>query len=109
MNKDEGLHVDDYGDPIVVTVKDENDAIVDISTAVLKYLYFLDPDGVSRKKTPIFVTDGSDGKLLYITEVDFINIAGTWLVQAQVVLPSKGKKTSKYSFEVFPNIEEPST
>lgn len=57
---------------------------------------FQKPDGsmaTSKKKSEdkvVYTTNGTDGKALYETEVDFIDMAGTWRVQGLVDLASDG-------------------
>lgn len=91
------------GANIIVTVE-EDDAIVNLSTVTTKNLVFKKPNGVSVTKTASFFTDGTDGKLKYSTESGFLDKAGEWKVQADLVFPSGyDGPTEVGSFQVLPN------
>lgn len=85
----EFLQKDAIGAQIQVTVV-EDDVIVDLSTATTKTLYFRKPNGTTVSKTADFVTDGTDGKLKYVTESAFLDMAGMWNIQAYVQFPGGG-------------------
>ena len=62
------VHNGDIGTVFELTIKDTDEAVIDVSTAAVKYIYFQDPTGARRRKTAAFTTDGTDGKIQY-TEV----------------------------------------
>jgi hypothetical protein len=111
--RDDGIHVGDYGDQIVVTVVDPDGVAIDISDADVFEMYLEDPDRTVYKKTPIFATNGSDGVLVYITEEGLTDIAGLWQGEIYVEWTDTKEKTStKFSFYVSKTLgqryEEPS-
>ena len=68
------------------TVTDQDDAIVDLSTAASYDLTFERPGGQSAfVRTPAFITDGTDGQIFYVTPLDELDIDGGWKVQGNVV------------------------
>lgn len=79
--------------------KDTN-AVVDISAATNKYMYFKRPDGTSFIKTAAFSTDGTDGYIQYVSVADDLDAVGEWLIQGFVELPTKGVATEKIKFKV---------
>ena|SRR5687767_15131557 len=83
----QSLQLGAIGALIVVTVK-EDDVVVNLSSVTSKSLVFKKPNGSSVTKTAAFFTDGIDGKLKYVTETGFLDVAGLWRIQADVVFPS---------------------
>ena len=71
----------------------DNGTAVDVSTASTKEIKFLDPKGVKVVKTAAFTTDGSDGKIEYITLTNDIVQVGVWSIEGYVET-SAGKWTS---------------
>lgn len=61
------LHVGDVGTRIIITIKDGS-SIVDIADATVKRFTFLRKDKTGFIRTPAFLTDGHDGKLVYTTK-----------------------------------------
>ena len=68
------------------TVTDQDDAIVDLSTAASYDLTFERPGGQTAfVRTPAFITDGVDGGIFYVTPIGELDIDGAWKVQGLVV------------------------
>ena len=61
------IHVGDKGTVFEATMRDENGAIVNLSTATLLQIVFAKPDGSVVTKTAAMSTNGSDGKLRWTT------------------------------------------
>ncbi len=98
------IHIHDIGTELVSTIKDGN-AIVDISGATTKQIILGKPDGTSLIKSGVFTTDGTDGKLEYITVSGDINVIGWWKIQAYIVTSTGGEFRSDIeNFEVHRNI-----
>lgn len=98
------IHVGDVGTAFLVTIKDENSNIVDISTATTKQFYFKKPDGTTVTKSASLFTDGTDGKMVYYTISNDLNISGKWTLQAHIVTTTTDFKTDVYNFIVDKNI-----
>lgn len=102
----EELQLGAVGVAIIVTVM-EDGAAVDISTVTAKSLVFRKPNGTTATVTASFYTDGTDGKLVYVTEASplFLDTAGEWLVQPDITFPSSGfdGTGSLVAFQVLPN------
>jgi hypothetical protein len=103
MTEDQYLQVDFVGANIEVTVT-EDEAVVDISTATVKTLIFKKPRGTVVSKTATFSTDGTDGKLKYITESGFLDQTGFWKVQAELTTPDYIGRTKEAIFTVRANL-----
>lgn len=95
------LHVGDIGAIIEMTVT-ESGVAVDISSGTTLELKFLSPSGTQSTKTATLSTDGSDGKMRYVTESAFLDAAGLWETMGYLVLASWTGHTSKSQFYVNP-------
>ncbi len=97
------IHVDDVGTRFVVTVKDENDDIVDISGATVTFIFHR-PDGTQLHKPATLVNDGTDGQVKYITESGDLNTHGNWRLQAFVDFGTREWYSDIIKFKVYNNI-----
>jgi hypothetical protein len=98
------IHVGDVGTTFIVTIKDENDEVVNISASTTRDLIFQKPDGELLTVAGTFVTDGTDGQLKYITVSGDLNQQGKWQLQAHVVLTAGSWKSDIYKFTVYKNL-----
>ena len=99
------LQVGAYNVNIKLTVK-EDGVVQNLSTATTKEFIFRKPSGTVITKTALFVTDGSDGKLVYTTLSGEIDEIGVWELQANLIFPALGYKgrTAVTTFEVLPDL-----
>jgi len=102
MSKEE-IHLGDIGTVFTVTLK-EDDTAVNVSTATTKQILFQDPSQSVTAKTAEFTTDGSDGKIYYTTVADDLDEAGTWQIQAKVIMPTGTWRSNTEEFKVYPNL-----
>lgn len=98
------VHVGDIGTIFLATITDENNAVVDVSLASTKQLWFKKPDTTVTKKTASFTTNGTDGKLQYTTIAGDLDNAGVWEIQGYVVLAAGTWHTSRLTVQVQPNV-----
>ena len=67
----------------------EDGAAVNLSTATVKKLVCKKPSGALAEFTAAFVTDGSDGKLKYVTlATSDIDELGDWRIAAYLEMPT---------------------
>lgn len=97
------IHVDDIGTLFTITLKDGEDP-VNISSASVKVIVFVSPNGGRTEKTADFLTDGTDGKIKYTTIAGDLSVSGLWKLQARVVVPAGTWHSDVYNFMVHPNI-----
>jgi hypothetical protein len=98
------VHQNDIGTDIVITVKDENGVVVDISTASVLSIIMQKPNNTKVTKTAAKVGTGTDGKMHYVTLINDLDQAGIWTLQAYVEITA-GKWYSDYqSMIVYPNL-----
>lgn len=98
------IHVGDVGTAFLATVKDQDSAVVDISTATTKQLIFKKPGGTVVARAATFVTTGADGQMQYVSVADDLDQPGNWQVEGYVVLPAGSWHTDVHRFTVKPNL-----
>lgn len=99
-----GIHINDIGTEIRITITDCNGVAIDISNATSLNLFFKKPSGESITKTGSFVTDGSDGLIKYIVQSGDINEIGTWKIQVEITANNGTWSSSFESFKVHRNL-----
>ena len=100
------LHVGDAGVPFRATVVDDAGAAVDLSAATLLRLDFATPDGGVFSRTAALVTDGTDGKMQYVTADSDLTANGTWKVQGYVEAGGVKLHTAVLKFKVLANLSQ---
>ena len=101
MSDDVGLHENDIGAVIELTVKEPDGSVKDISSATTKQLKFTKSSGVGMNKDAVFTTDGTDGKIRYTTVDGDLTPPGTWFCRAYLVLNGWTGHTSRVAFDVY--------
>jgi len=97
------IREEDIGSTFELTVTDDSIAL-DLTTATIKQIKFGKPDGVTVIQTASFVTDGSDGKIEYVTVESDLDVVGKWKLQAYVEMGGgKWHSTMDY-FNVIANL-----
>lgn len=97
------IHVNDVGTQLIMTVKDDGE-VVDISNASSLIVVLKKPDGESHQKTGTIYTDGTDGKMYYVSVNGDFNAAGNYKIQAIVTLNNGTFYSSISTFKVYCNI-----
>ena len=88
------LVVGAVGAPMTATIIDPaTNAALDISAATTMQFKVRKPDATVLTWAATFVSDGTDGKITYSTVDGDIDAAGTWLLEARIVLPSADWRT----------------
>lgn len=98
----EKARYNDVGTAIEVTIQDVAGTVFDISGASTKTLYLRSPSGVVTTHTATFSTDGTDGKVQYVTVTGDIDEIGEWRAQVYLVTATGSWRTSQDKFEVEP-------
>jgi hypothetical protein len=98
------LQASDIGSIIRFTIK-ELGAILDVSTAEVKRIFFQKRDKTVVIVNALFTTDGTDGKIEYITSgSDFLVPSGKWKGQGYVEMAGGSWHTSIVDIEVGSNL-----
>ena len=103
MSVNTEVHVGDLGTKFLVTIK-ENGVALNISTATVKKIRFRRPDGTTLDKTAVFETDGTDGKIYYLSIAGDLTIKGTWSIQGYITLTGGTWNSKIGSFMVNENL-----
>lgn len=93
----------DIGTKLLVTITD-NGTAVNLATASSLSLYIKKPDGTILNRTASLETDGTDGKINYVTISGDLDVAGVYKLQARVVLSSGSFYSSTDTFKVHCNL-----
>ena len=62
----------------------ENNAAIDISTSTARAILLTKPDGSQITRTAVYVTDGTDGQIEYVTVSGDIDQLGNWQYRGRV-------------------------
>jgi hypothetical protein len=98
------LHQNDIGTQFIFTLKDENETVVNISAATTLHVLLEKPSCTVETKTATLYTDGTDGKLTYITVSGDLNEIGTYKIQGRIVISGNTWSTNYFSVKVHRNI-----
>ena len=99
------IHIGDIGTVFQATVKDQDGAIVNLASSTARQLTFKKPDGVNMVKNAVFVTDGTDGKIKYVTAASTdLDQAGEWQLQGTVTFGTSVWHTDVEKFRVYANL-----
>jgi hypothetical protein len=97
------IHENDVGTKLLVTITDDGQ-VVDISSALALSIFIRKPDGTILNRTGTLETDGTDGKMYYLTVAGDLDVAGTYKLQGQVVLLTGSYYTNTANFKVHCNL-----
>lgn len=93
------IQVHDSGTQIVLKVR-EGGRRLDLTAATTLRLVLTKPDGNELARDAVFLTDGTDGALLYVTGPGEIDQAGLWHVQADLAVGGWSGRTSRAALRV---------
>ncbi len=98
------MQKNDVGTILELTVTDQG-SVVDLSDASTLEIIFGKPDGTFATETAAFSTDGTDGKMRYVSEASDFALVGAWRWQGNIVNPAGSWKTTVATFRVKENLE----
>ena len=101
----EKLHVDDFPTDFILTIVDAETCLaIDISSMTTLQVKYYKPDGTVVTKTAVFLTDGTDGKIVYTTVTGDIDQVGMWSYRgavAKVGPPAASYQSSTEEIKVW--------
>lgn len=98
------IRVGDNGTKHLITVKDQDKAVVDMSEATTITIYYKKPDGTVISKTGTLVTDGTDGKIqVFLLDSDLTD-EGHYKWQGYFIFPLGSWKSDIHDLEIHANL-----
>jgi len=99
--------VGDEGVRVIVQIVDSNGEAVNLRDASVLKMKFLKPGGQKYDGTPVFLTNGFDGKIVVTSSntVPPFDQSGQWFLQAEAMISSIKQSTEWGAFEVEDNID----
>lgn len=97
------IHTNDIGSKLLITVYDDGQ-VVDISDAAMLTIYIRKPDNTLLEKVASLETDGTDGKMYYLTEGGDLDTPGNYKIQGRVIITGGTYYTSTGTFKVHCNL-----
>lgn len=97
------IHEGDIGTKLLITITDDGE-VVDISSASSLSIFIKKPNGTILSRAGTLETDGTDGKMYYITVVGDLDQAGVHKLQGHVTLLNGSYFTSTATFKVHCNL-----
>lgn len=97
------IHQNDIGTDFQAQILDQDSNIVALSGYTLAMI-FLKPNNTKLNVVPTLLTDGTDGKVHYISASGDIDQVGLWRFQARVSLGAQQWDSNILGFKVYPNL-----
>ena len=99
------VHSADIGTVFEATLRDfPSNAVVNLSGASVMQLIFKKPSTAVLTKTAVHTTDGTDGKIRYLSVAGDLNELGVWEVQGYVETAAGKWHSDVLRFRVYPNL-----
>jgi hypothetical protein len=99
------IFVGDIGTSFSVTIKDKATSnIIPLQNATIKTFTLQRPNGSKVSRDALFATNGTDGKLKFITIDGDITLPGSYRLQAYVELPDGHWYTSIVNITAEPHL-----
>lgn len=94
------IHLNNIGVQFLTTMKDQDgNVLTDLNLLTTKHFVFTKPDESKAIRDGSFYTDGTDGKLIYVTLNGDLDQTGIW--NFQVVIVYNDGKTYSSDIERF--------
>jgi len=99
------IRAGDIGTVFIVQIVDcESGLPIDLSLATTMTIKFLLPDKTVIERTAVFTTDGTDGRIQYVTIAGDLSLAGLWKIQAYAVDSGFTNNSEIEEFRVYSNL-----
>lgn len=101
------IHIGDAGTTIALTIVDQSSTAVDLSSSTFTAhsIMFQNPAGSTATYTvSAFSGSGTSGVIHYTTTSTTFTTAGSWRMQAKIVIGSNTWYSESVKFRVFPNL-----
>lgn len=98
------IYLGNIGTLFRLRILDQDDSVVNLSTASTMRITFRRPDDTTVDKTATFTTDGTDGYIEWASTSGFLDQEGTWRYQGFVVIGVNEYHANPVAFEVARNL-----
>ena len=98
------LHVGDIGTAIIMTVNNQDGIPIDLSSFTNLVLIIKRSDASIVERTCIFVTNGVDGKVQYISTINDFTILGNYKFQVRCSSGGNVWHSNILVNKVYPNV-----
>ena len=98
------VHVGDVGTSVRLTIRDQDNAVVDLSSTSARTIFLVKPNGQVLTKTAVLVGGGTGGIMEYVSISGDFDLPGHWKAQGKVVNASGTWNSSVISIPVLPNV-----
>lgn len=99
------MHVGDIGTAVTLAVTNKTTGeAIDLSEATELLIRARKPGGDVVEWTAEFLTDGTDGQIVYYTQAEDLDVAGAWHFMGFVTLPAGAWATDDVLHTVHPII-----
>ena len=97
------MHRSDLGTALRVRLLADS-LVMDLSSATLLKLILTTPEGAVEEHVATFATDGTDGRIQYVTQLGDLDTVGVWKLQAYVEQGGGAWHSEVGKFRVWPNL-----
>jgi len=98
------IRLNDIGTVFELTIMD-CDVIVDLAGYTSLVILFKKPDKTTVTRVGTLTTDGSDGKMQYVSVAGDLDLLKSWQIQARVTLPTGTWSSDISKFTVKENLD----
>lgn len=95
------IHIGDTGTELVIFIPDEDGVAVPLAGASELTAILVTPANVTKERIATLFTDGTDGKIKYVTAADDIDVSGTWEIRGRVTLTTNRWTSDPDTFTVM--------
>jgi len=97
----------DVGIELIVQIVDPDGDSLNVQSATSMIIRLGGPDGTSEDFTAAFLTDGSDGQIVYTTQSGDLDEVGQYTIQGIITIDGAIKSTTVSVLQVLDNIPAP--
>lgn len=94
------IHFMDEGTQFLATVRDQDGAIIDLSSASVLQMQFTKPNGTVFTRTATKTNGGTDGVADYIAATGELDALGTWYARVYAEIGVWKGHSDRYKFKV---------
>ncbi len=98
------IHISDLGTAFRYQCLDQDSNIIDLTNVDTMSITFTKPDRSKLIITPVFVTDGSDGRIQYLSRNGDLSVPGLWRAEVYISFGTASWHSDITEFRVWSNL-----